>query len=115
MLLGFFSNVIPEPVQNIFNHSHDENKENNDNQIQTKEHGNLAFFGRDIARKLVSAVGSVQEKLKLSPATEGLDANKSFFNGMLSTFKDRVRAIYPGKLQHHHESVRYMRGLAYYK
>lgn len=79
-----------------------EKKQENDTSEEekvVKEQGNLDFFGRDVARKLISVVGDVDQKIRshTSKVTGGLDANKGFFDGVLEKFKDRVRAIYPGK------------------
>lgn len=98
--------MIPKPVQNLFGGGEKKDENNaTEEERGVREQGNLDFFGRDVARKLISVVGNVDQKIRshTSKVTGGLDANKGFFDGVLEKFKDRVRAIYPGKYEYYQE------------
>lgn len=89
---------IPQPVKNLFGGGgRDENATSREKAVE--EQGNLDFFGRDVARKIFSVVGTVDQKIRsrASRVTGGLDVDNGVLGGVVSTFKDRLRAIYPGK------------------
>lgn len=89
--------MIPQPVKNLFGSGRQENTTSEERAVE--EQGNLDFFGRDVARKIFSVVGTVDQKIRsqASRVTGGLDVNNGVLGGVLGTFKDRLRAIYPGK------------------
>lgn len=103
---------MPNPIRKLFAHEEKKNDttiEKNENLTEdkiiendknettpTKEHGQLDFFGRELVKQIGKTIDVVGDKLKIS-STKGLDANKTFFGDIASNFKDRVRAIYPGK------------------
>lgn len=66
-----------------------------------REHGNFDFFGRDALRKiggLASRTGKRLGQLVASTVSGGLDVKNgtTFFGGAVESFKEHVRAIYPG-------------------
>ncbi|RZB40304.1 Phospholip A2 2 domain containing protein, partial [Asbolus verrucosus] len=95
--------VVPTSVQCFFrgkesSYSKENCNKNKDKEESGREHGSLDFFGRDIIKSLTRKNDDDVEnevEIEFSSATSGLDCNKTFFGGVVDSFKSKVRAIYP--------------------
>lgn len=56
-----------------------------------QEKGNLHWLGRDVIRSLTQLTDM------FSNISGGLDTDRNFFSGLLGGFKDKIKAIVPGR------------------